>query len=47
LLTATGSVAAQRSKAPPETFRASTRTVLFVHANASSSMKRVDEASDA
>jgi hypothetical protein len=37
----------QQSKAPPETFRASTRTVLFDQAKASGSMKRVEEASDA
>ena len=47
LVTATDSVAAPRSKASPETLRAITRTVLLVHTKASSSMKRVDEASGA
>ena len=46
-VTATDSVAAPRSKAAPETLRASTRTVLLLHVKASSSMKRVEEASDA
>ena len=36
-VTATDSVAAPRSKAAPETLRASTRTVLFVRVQASSS----------
>jgi hypothetical protein len=46
-VTATDSVAAPRSKAEREMFRAITRTVLLVHAAASSSMKRVEEASAA
>ena len=45
--TAIDSVAAPRSNAAPEMFRAAMRTVLFDHANASSLMKRVDEASEA
>ena len=47
LVAATDSVAAPRSKAEPEMFRASTRTVLFDQTTASSSMKRVEEASEA
>lgn len=47
LVTVAESVAKPRSKAPPEMFRASTRTVLFVHVSASSSVKRAEEASDA
>ncbi len=46
-VTATGSVAAPRSKAAPETLRANARAVLFDQAAASSSTKRVEEASDA
>jgi hypothetical protein len=46
-VTATDSVAAPRSKVAPETLRASTRTVLLLHVKALSSMKRVEEASDA
>ena len=40
--TGTDSVAAPKSKAPPETLRASTRTVLLDQTAASSSTKRVD-----
>jgi hypothetical protein len=47
-VTATDSVAGLRSKvAPGEMLRAITRTVLLVQAAASSSMKRVEEASAA
>jgi hypothetical protein len=45
-VTATDSIAAPRSKVEPEMLRASTRTVLFDQTAASSSMKRVEEASD-
>ena len=37
-------MAAARSNVAPETFRAITRTVLFDHTAASSSMNRVDDA---
>jgi hypothetical protein len=40
-VTAAERVAAPRSKAAPEMFRAMTRTVLFDHVKASSLMKRV------
>ncbi len=43
----TESVAAAKSKVAPEMFRAITRTVLFDHTAASSSMNRVDDTSDA
>lgn len=46
-VTATGKVAPQRSKAPPEMLRAITRTVLFDQTNASISTTRVEEASEA
>ena len=46
-VTAEGGVAAPRSKAAPETLRASTRTVLLLQAAASSSSKRVEKASEA
>jgi hypothetical protein len=45
--TPTDSVAAARSNVAPEMFRAITRTVLFDHTAASSSMNRVDDTSDA
>ena len=46
-VTPTDSVAAARSNVAPEMFRAITRTVLFDHTAASSSMNRVDDNSDA
>ena len=46
-VTPTDSVPATRSNVAPEMFRAITRTVLFDHTAASSSMNRVDDASDA
>jgi hypothetical protein len=46
-ITCTDSVAAPRSKVAGEMFLATTRTVLLDHAAASSSMKRVDDASAA
>ncbi len=46
-VTLTESVAAARSNVAAEMFRAITRTVLFDHTAASSSMKRVDDTSDA
>jgi hypothetical protein len=45
--TPTDSVAAARSNVAPEMFRAITRTVLFDHTAALSSMNRVDDTSDA
>ena len=45
--TRTDSVAAARSNVAAEMLRAITRTVLFDHTAASSSMNRVDDASDA
>ena len=45
-VTPTESIAAARSKVAPEMFRAITRTVLFDHTAASSSMNRVDDTSD-
>ena len=45
--TPTESVAAARSNVAPEMLRAITRTVLFDHTAALSSMNRVDETSDA
>ncbi|GGJ41262.1 hypothetical protein GCM10011320_56020 [Neoroseomonas lacus] len=47
LLTCTDSVAEPKSKVAGEMFLAMTRTVLLVHAAASSSTKRVDDASAA
>jgi len=45
--TPTDSVAAARSNVAPEMFRAITRTVLFDHTAALSSMNRVEDTSDA
>jgi len=47
LATASDTVAAPRSNAEPEALRAITPTVLLLQADASSSIKRVEEVSDA